>query len=183
MRTSYYHFNDENIIVFCVTAAKNTTTTSQAAFSPFLTLEENNLCVFDGKWQRSRQYPAKYEAASFPSWPTEKASFLLLSARLRRFSSRFAQTTPIKSGLISLTLSCRQHVSSRFLKGQSGYTWQRWWYSLRCGNIVVGRDCGAESGGASPDGRSGAVRQPEVTLWSQTGLSKPGWDSRYSLIH
>lgn len=44
---------------FCVTAAKNTTTSSQAAFSPFLTLVGNNLCVLDGKWQRSRQYPAK----------------------------------------------------------------------------------------------------------------------------
>lgn len=30
-------------------------------------------------------------------------------------------------------------------------------------------------------GRAGAARQPEVTDWSQTGLSNPGWDRSRSL--
>lgn len=89
----------------------------------------------------------------------------------------------IRIPLTHLVPVCRQRVSSRFLKGQSGYRWLSWWYSLTCGNIVVGSDCGTKRGGASLDGRSGAVRQPEVTLWSHTGLSKPGWDGRHSLNH
>lgn len=94
-----------------------------------------------------------------------------------------ARTTPIQSiNITHLVAVGGKHVSSRFfLKGQvatdgrAGIPW-------RVGNIVAGRDCGSNSGGASPDGRGGAVRQPEVTVWSQTGLSKPGWDSGRSLI-
>lgn len=88
----------------------------------------------------------------------------------------------IRINITHLVAAGRKHVSSRFLKGKVA-TDGRAVIPWRVGNIVAVRDCGSNSGGVSPDGRGGAVRQPEVTVWSQTGLSKPGWDSGRSLIH
>lgn len=137
-------------------------------------------------WQKKRprreQYPEKMRLR--PSRHDQPSRHLFSFSPPASVSSHPScpnDANTIRINITHLVAAGGKHVSSRFLKGQvatdgrAGIPW-------RVGNIVAGRDCGSNSGGASPDGRGGAVRQPEVTVWSQTGLSKPGWDSGRSLI-
>lgn len=133
---------------FCVTAAiiKSRPPPVWLPFLHSLPWTNTTWAFKTEKGPRRRQYPAKDEAASFPSWPSEEASFLLLSTRL--------QTTPIKIRvpLTHLVPVCRQHVSSRFFKKAKEATDGRaggipW----RVGNILL----------------SGATAGPCVSGWAE----------------
>lgn len=120
MCTPFNPVHGKNITRFCVTAAK-TKSRPPPARLPFLLpyisrkkkKKKNRFHVFDEKRPRTEECPEKDETTSFPSWTTEKASFLLLSARLRLFSSvSFPNdANKIRINITHLVAAARKHVS------------------------------------------------------------------------
>lgn len=145
--------------------ANQTTTNSQTAFPPFLTLVESNLFVFDRKKGR-RENSILKKMRLRPSRHDYRRRHLFsfsLPASASSHPSCPNDANKIRINITHLVAAGWKHVSPRFLKGQVA-TDSRAGIPWRVGNIVAGRDCGSNSDGASPDRRGGAVRQPEVTV-------------------
>lgn len=143
--------------------ANQTTTNSQTAFSPFFTLVISNLFVFDRKKGRRKNSILKKIRPSRHDHRRRHLFSFSPPASASSHPSCPNDANKIRINITHLVAAGRKHVSRRFLKGQVA-TDSRAGIPWRVGNIVAGRDCGSNSGGASPDGRSGAVRQPEVTV-------------------
>lgn len=167
MCTPFHTVNGENIARFCVIAAKTKPNHEQSGvlFSiPYVSRQQS--VRFDRKKGRRensilktmRLRPFRHDhrrrhlfsfsppasASSHPSYPND--------------------ANKIRINITHLVAAGRKHVSPRFLKGQvatdgtAGIPW-------RVGNIVAGRDCGSNSGGAR---RMGGV-EPCVRLRSRFG--------------
>lgn len=90
MCAPFHSVHGENITRFCVNADKSKPNHDQQSDCissiPYVSRKQS-VRFWQKKRPKREQYPEKDETTSFPSWLPKKASFLLLSARLRLFSS------------------------------------------------------------------------------------------------